>query len=51
LIAERSTTIRKPTGRTTSAFKHGSYIAHKPGTPLCNLFVTMLNRSGKAQAN
>lgn len=25
-------------------FQHGSYIAQKPGTPLCNLFVSMLNR-------
>lgn len=27
-------------------FRHGSYIAGKRGTPLCNLFVSMLQRSG-----
>ena len=27
-------------------FKHGRYVAHEAGTPLCNLFVTMLNNMG-----
>ena len=27
-------------------FKHGRYIAQKAGTPLCNLYVTMLNKMG-----
>lgn len=27
-------------------FKHGQYVAYKEGTPLCNLFVTMMNKSG-----
>ncbi len=27
-------------------FKHGQYVDHKAGTPLCNLFVTMMNKSG-----
>jgi hypothetical protein len=27
-------------------FKHGSYVKQKDGTPLCNLFVTMLNQMG-----
>jgi hypothetical protein len=27
-------------------FKHGRYVTHKEGTPLCNLFVTMLNNMG-----
>ncbi|MDG2224278.1 MAG: DUF1552 domain-containing protein [Rubripirellula sp.] len=27
-------------------FDHGRYIAQKKGTPLCNLFLTMLNRMG-----
>ncbi len=27
-------------------FNHGQYIAHKEGTPLCNLFVAMLNHMG-----
>jgi len=27
-------------------FKHGRYVAHEQGTPLCNLFVTMLNNMG-----
>ena len=27
-------------------FKHGQYIAQNEGTPLCNLFVTMLNNMG-----
>lgn len=27
-------------------FKHGSYIKNKKGTPLCNLFVSMLNKAG-----
>ena len=26
--------------------KHGRYVAHEAGTPLCNLFVTMLNNMG-----
>ncbi|MEO1984553.1 MAG: DUF1552 domain-containing protein [Fuerstiella sp.] len=26
-------------------FKHGQYVTHKEGTPLCNLFVTMLNKT------
>ena len=27
-------------------FKHGQYIKQKKGTPLCNLFVSMLNQAG-----
>jgi hypothetical protein len=27
-------------------FKHGGYVTQKEGTPLCNLFVTMLNQAG-----
>ena len=27
-------------------FQHGQYVAHKANTPLCNLFVTMLNGMG-----
>ncbi len=27
-------------------FKHGQYIKQKEGTPLCNLFVSMLNQAG-----
>ena len=27
-------------------FKHGQYVAHKEGTPLCNLFVSMQNDMG-----
>ena len=27
-------------------FKHGRYVAHKRGMPLCNLFVTLLNNMG-----
>jgi hypothetical protein len=27
-------------------FKHGQFVAHKEGTPLCNLFVTLLNNMG-----
>ena len=27
-------------------YKHGQYVAQKDGTPLCNLFVTMLNNMG-----
>ncbi|MBP85575.1 MAG: hypothetical protein CMJ64_02485 [Planctomycetaceae bacterium] len=27
-------------------FKHGRYVAHEEGAPLCNLFVTMLNNMG-----
>lgn len=27
-------------------FQHGQYVAHKEGTPLCNLFVTMLQNMG-----
>ena len=26
--------------------KHGQFVAHEKGTPLCNLFVTMLNNMG-----
>ena len=27
-------------------FQHGRYVAQQEETPLCNLFVTMLNRAG-----
>ncbi len=27
-------------------FDHGRYVVHQDGTPLCNLFVTLLNRLG-----
>ena len=27
-------------------FQHGRYVTNKEGTPLCNLFVRMLNHAG-----
>ena len=35
-----------PTFLAGGGFNHGEYVAHKEGTPLCNLFVTMLNNMG-----
>jgi hypothetical protein len=35
-----------PTFLAGGGFEHGRYIAQKKGTPLCNLFVSMLNKAG-----
>ena len=29
-------------------FEHGQYVAKEPGTPLCNLFLTVLEQAGLA---
>jgi len=38
--------INKPNPPTGGEPKHGRYVTHKKGTPLCNLFVTMLKNMG-----
>lgn len=35
-----------PTFLAGGGFKHGRYVENREGTPLCNLFVTMLNQMG-----
>ena len=38
--------INKSNRLTGGRPKHGRYVTHKKGTPLCNLFVTMLKNIG-----
>ena len=38
--------INKSNRLTGGGPKHGRYVTHKKGTPLCNLFVTMLKNMG-----
>ncbi|SVD67655.1 uncharacterized protein METZ01_LOCUS420509, partial [marine metagenome] len=45
-LRTRFVVINKSIPLTGGGPKHGRYVTHKKGTPLCNLFVTMLKNMG-----